>query len=225
MPKHLIAPSLLASDLGHLADSCALIQESEADWLHYDVMDGQFVPNISLGIPTLEAARKHLQKPIDVHLMIERPERHIEAFRKAGADHITVHVETCPHLHRTIQQIKDCGALAGVALNPSTPPVAIEEVLEDVDIILVMSVNPGFGGQKFIYRSLHKIETLRSMLDVRNLNPWLAVDGGIGPQNAQAVLQAGANALIAGSSVFGAADPARAIRHLKGTGHDLSQWV
>ncbi len=225
MPKHLVAPSLLAADLGRLDLACQLIDESAADWLHYDVMDGQFVPNLALGLPTLKATKALLRKPIDVHLMIERPERHIEAFREAGADHITVHYETCPHLHRTIQQIRATGALAGVAINPATDARLLDDVLEEVDIVLVMSVNPGFGGQKFIYRALQKIALLRERLDSRNLAAQIVVDGGVGLQNAEAVLQAGADVLVAGSSVFGTADSQAAIRQLKDIGHQVAQWV
>ena len=225
MPCHLIAPSLLAADFTRLADECALVDDSEADWLHYDTMDGSFVPNLSLGLGMLRAVRKLCAKPLDVHLMIERPERHIEAFREAGADHITVHQETCPHLHRTIQQIKATGAAAGVALNPATPVTAVEDVLEDVDLVLVMSVNPGFGGQKFIYRALDKIARLREAITTRNLGARIVVDGGVGEHNAQRVLQAGADVLVAGSAVFKAPDPREAIRRLKGVGHEVSAFA
>ena len=225
MPCHLIAPSLLAADFTRLADECALVDDSEADWLHYDTMDGSFVPNLSLGLGMLRAVRKLCAKPLDVHLMIERPERHIEAFREAGADHITVHQEACPHLHRTIQQIKATGAAAGVALNPATPVTAVEDVLEDVDLVLVMSVNPGFGGQKFIYRALDKIARLREAITTRNLGARIVVDGGVGEHNAQRVLQAGADVLVAGSAVFKAPDPREAIRRLKGVGHEVSAFA
>ena len=225
MPQHLIAPSLLAADLGRLDQACALINDSAADWLHYDVMDGQFVPNIALGLPTLRAARALTHKPIDVHLMMNAPERHLEAFREAGADHITVHYEVCHHLHRAVQQIRATGALAGVAINPATDARLLDDILDEVDIVLVMSVNPGFGGQKFIYRALHKIAVLRERLTTRNLGARIVVDGGVGLQNAQYVLQAGADVLVAGSSVFGASDPSAAVRQLKDTGHQIAQWV
>lgn len=225
MPSHLVAPSLLAADFTRLKEDIQLVNESSADWLHYDTMDGSFVPNFSLGLGMLRATKKLCTKPIDVHLMIERPERHIEAFREAGADHITVHQEACTHLHRVIQQIKSTGAKAGVALNPATHISSIEDVLEDLDIVLIMSVNPGFGGQKFIYRTIAKLEALQERLTERNLNPFVVVDGGIGIQNAQAVLKAGANVLVAGSAVYGADDPTKAIEDLKSVGHQVSYWT
>lgn len=225
MPKHLIAPSLLAADLSRLDLACQLVDDSAADWLHFDVMDGQFVPNISLGIPMLKATRKLVHKPIDVHLMIERPERHIEAFRDAGADAITVHYETCPNLHRSIQQIKAAGAMAGVAINPATDARLLDDILEEVDLVLVMSVNPGFGGQKFIYRALHKVAVLRERIVTRNLVTKISVDGGVGLQNAHAILQAGADVLVAGSAVFAAQDPSGVIRQLKDVSHQVGQWV
>lgn len=225
MPSHLVAPSLLAADFSKLQAEMDMFNASSADWLHYDTMDGQFVPNLSLGLGMLKAVRKMTTKPIDAHLMIERPERHIESFRKAGADHITVHAEACTHLHRVLQQIKATGAMAGVAINPATPVSSIIDVLEDVDIVLLMSVNPGFGGQKFIYRTINKIDALKSELDTRNLNPHIVVDGGVGLQNAQKVLQAGATVLVAGSAVFKAKDPSEAIRQLKDVGHEIAQWA
>lgn len=226
MPNHLVAPSLLAADLTRLPEEIALVNDTpEADWLHFDVMDGQFVPNMSFGLGMLRAARKLCRKPIDVHLMMERPERHLAAYREAGADHISVHYEACPNLHSTLQQIHALGALAGVAINPATTVDLLDDVLGDADIVLVMSVNPGFGGQKFIYRTLHKIERLRERLTTRNLGARIVVDGGVGPQNAQSVLQAGAHVLVAGSAVFGADDPRAAIQRLKGAGHEVAQFA
>jgi len=225
MPSHLVAPSLLAADFSKLQSEMDMFNASRADWLHYDTMDGQFVPNLSLGLGILKAGRKLTEKPIDVHLMIERPGRHIEAFKAAGADHITVHAEACTHLHRVVQQIKATGAKAGVAVNPGTPVSSIFDVLEDVDIVLIMSVNPGFGGQKFIYRAINKIDELKSELMTRNLNPHIVVDGGVGLQNAQKVLQAGADVLVAGSAVFKAHDPSEAIRQLKDVGHEMAHWA
>ncbi len=219
-PKHLIAPSLLAADFLHLADACQLINESEADWFHLDVMDGKFVPNISFGMPIISAVKKVCTKPLDVHLMIVEPEKYITAFRDAGADVITVHYEACPHLHRTIQQIRDTGAKAGVALNPHTSVDLIDDVLEDLDLVLIMSVNPGFGGQKFIYQTLNKIRKLQEKIITRNLSTVIEIDGGVGLQNAEAILQAGARVLVAGSSVFKAEQPLDAISRLKGIGKD-----
>ena len=193
----------------------AMVNRSEADWFHVDVMDGRFVPNITFGMLIVSAMHRLAQKPLDVHLMIVEPERYIEAFRKAGAHVLTVHYEACPHLHRTIQQIRESGALAGVALNPHTPVSALEDIIEDIDLVCLMSVNPGFGGQKFIYLTLHKIRQLREMIDTRNAHALIEIDGGVGLHNAETLLQAGADVLVAGNSVFGAADPEATIRELK----------
>ncbi|MCB0609465.1 MAG: ribulose-phosphate 3-epimerase [Lewinellaceae bacterium] len=220
MRKHLIAPSLLAADFTRLKEEVTMVNESEADWFHLDVMDGRFVPNISFGMFIIEAISRIATKPLDVHLMIESPDRYIEAFRAAGADHITVHYEACPHLHRVIQQIKDSGAKAGVALNPHTPVELLEDILEDLDIVLIMSVNPGFGGQKFIYRSIPKIRKLKDMISVMNTKTLIEVDGGVGLQNAETLLQAGTDVLVAGTTVFKADDPADAIHRLKTIGWD-----
>jgi ribulose-phosphate 3-epimerase len=219
--NHLIAPSLLAADFTRLDRDVAMVEQSRADWLHLDVMDGRFVPNISFGMFIVQAIRKISAKPLDVHLMIVEPERYIEQFRSAGADIITVHYEACHHLHRTIQQIKDTGAKAGVALNPHTSVELLEDVLEDLDLVCIMSVNPGFGGQKFIYRSIPKIARLRQMAEERNLYPLIEVDGGVGLQNAEKILQAGADVLVAGSSVFGAENPTDAIARMKDIGQEV----
>ena len=192
-----------------------MVNTSEADWFHLDVMDGRFVPNITFGMFVIEAIAKLAKKPLDVHLMIVEPEKYIEAFRKAGADVITVHYETCPHLHRTVHQIKECGAKAGVALNPHTPVHLLEDIIEYLDLVLIMSVNPGFGGQKCIYNTLSKVKKLREMIDTRNAGALIEIDGGVGLQNAESLLQAGANVLVAGSSVFGADDPHATIQALK----------
>lgn len=216
--KHLIAPSVLAADFTRLQDAFDLVNRSEADWFHLDVMDGRFVPNITFGMFIIEAMKKMAEKPLDVHLMIVEPEKYINDFRSAGADVITVHYEACPNLHRTIHQIKESGAKAGVALNPHTPVSMLEDVIEDLDLVCIMSVNPGFGGQKFIYQSIPKIQRLYDMITVRNSAAIIEVDGGVGLHNAEKLLQAGARVLVAGSSVFGAADPVKAIADLKALG-------
>jgi ribulose-phosphate 3-epimerase len=212
---HLIAPSLLAADFTKLADEMAMVNASEADWFHVDVMDGRFVPNITFGMMIVEAMHKLARKPLDVHLMIVEPERYIESFRAAGAEVISVHYEACAHLHRTVQQIKDTGAKAGVALNPHTPVSVLEDLIEDLDLVVLMSVNPGFGGQKFIYQTLPKVRKLREMIDTANSKALIEIDGGVGLQNAEVLLQAGADVLVAGNSVFKAADPVATIAQLK----------
>ncbi len=218
--KPYIAPSLLAADFTRLDREIGMVNASEADWLHLDVMDGRFVPNITFGMLMVEAAKRLCTKPLDVHLMIVEPEKYIEAFREAGAEVITVHQEACPHLHRTLQQIRATGARAGVAINPSTPVDTLDDVLEDLDLVCVMSVNPGFGGQKFIYRTLHKVQQLKNRLTERNLSALIEIDGGVGPQNAEVLVRAGAHVLVAGSSVFGAADPLKAVSILKNAGQE-----
>ncbi len=212
---HLVAPSLLAADFLHLDRAVDLVNSSEADWFHLDVMDGQFVPNISFGQFIVEQIAVQAEKYVDVHLMIEDPGRYVESFVRAGAHGVTVHAEACPHLHRVVQQIKEAGGRAGVALNPHTPVSHLEHIIEDLDLVLIMTVNPGFGGQKFIYHSIPKIQQAADLIAVHNSRAVIEVDGGIGLQNAQKVLEAGARVLVAGSAVFGADDPAAYIRQLK----------
>lgn len=223
MKRHLIAPSVLAADFSHLARDFEMVNRSEADWFHVDVMDGRFVPNISFGMDIISTMKKLADKPLDVHLMIVEPERYIERFREAGADVITVHYEACPHLHRTLQQIRATGAKAGVALNPHTPVSLLEPIIEEVDLVCIMSVNPGFGGQKFIYHAIPKIKRLKELIAVHNARTLIEVDGGVGMQNAEKILQAGADVLVAGSSVFKAEDPVKMISRLKGIGRDIWQ--
>jgi len=212
----IIAPSLLASDFLHLEDECRMLNTSKADWFHLDVMDGRFVPNISFGLPVIEAIRKATSKILDVHLMILEPEKYVEDFKKAGADRITVHIEACPHLHRNIQQIKGLGLKAGVALNPHTPVNLLENILQDIDTVLLMSVNPGFGGQQFIPQTIDKIRELKHMIKEKGADVLIEIDGGVTVENALAILHTGADILVAGSSVFKSADPAATIAQLKG---------
>ena len=211
----IIAPSLLAANFLHLEDECKMVNESEADWLHLDVMDGRFVPNISFGIPVISQVSKVAKKPCDVHLMILEPERYVESFKKAGADHISVHIEACPHLHRNIQQIKSLNMKAGVAVNPHTPIDTLKDILGDVDIVLLMSVNPGFGGQSFIPQTLNKISELRKIIDDNKLDVKIEIDGGVTVENAKEILDAGAHVLVAGNTVFAAKNPKEIIAQLK----------
>ena len=216
--KHLLAPSLLAADFTRLYEAIDLVENSEADWYHLDVMDGVFVPNISFGMSIIKQLRVISKKTFDVHLMMVKPEKYITQFREAGADVITVHYEACPHIHRTLAQIRETGAKAGVAINPGTPVSVLEDVLDEADLVLLMSVNPGFGGQKFIYNTLKKIEQVKERIITRNLPAKIEIDGGVGLQNAEAILKAGADVLVAGSSVFKAENPSEAITRLKEIG-------
>lgn len=208
----IIAPSLLSANFLHLQEACNMLNQSEAEWFHLDVMDGRFVPNISFGIPVVAAIRKATKKVCDVHLMIEEPEKYAQAFKDAGADVLTVHVEACRHLHRNIQQIKALGMKAGVAINPHTPISAIAEIIADVDLVCVMSVNPGFGGQKFITSMLPKIEELKNTITAKGSNAMIEVDGGVTLDNAASIINAGADILVAGNTVFGATVPIDAIK-------------
>jgi ribulose-phosphate 3-epimerase len=211
----IIAPSLLASNFLKLEEECTMLNESEADWFHLDVMDGRFVPNISFGFPVIEQIRKTTTKQFDVHLMIEEPEKYAEAFRKAGADRLIVHLEACRNLHRNIQQIKSLGMKAGVAINPHSPVDLLVDIISDLDQVCIMSVNPGFGGQYFIPHTFQKIRMLRKMIDERGVHVLIEVDGGITLENASAIKNAGADVFVAGSTVFKSADPKAVIQSLK----------
>ncbi|HTI92212.1 MAG TPA: ribulose-phosphate 3-epimerase [Puia sp.] len=211
----IIAPSLLASNFLRLEDECNMLNESKADWFHLDVMDGRFVPNISFGMPVIAQIRKATTKVCDVHLMIEEPERYAEDFKKAGADRLTVHLEACRHLHRNLQQIKSLGMKAGVALNPHSPVDLLSDVLQDIDMVLIMSVNPGFGGQEFIPHTFQKIRNLRRMIHDRGLNTLIQIDGGVTTENAASLVKAGADVLVAGTTVFKSKDPKATIHTLK----------
>ena len=211
----IIAPSLLAADFLQLNNACEILNRSEAEWLHLDVMDGRFVPNISFGIPVIQSIRKATPKIFDVHLMIEEPEKYAQAFKEAGANILTVHAEACRHLHRNLQQIKSLDLKAGIAINPHTPLSSIEEVLADADLVCIMSVNPGFGGQKFISSSLDKISRLKELILKKSLTTLIEVDGGVTLENAPQIVKAGADVLVAGNTVFSAPDPIKMIHDLK----------
>lgn len=209
--ERILAPSILSADFAHLGDAVRVVEGSDAQWVHLDIMDGRFVPNISYGFAVVEAVRRCTRKPLDAHLMIVEPDRYLERFAKAGADIITVHYEACPHLHRTLQAIRELGVKAGVAINPHTPPELLRDVLPYADLVLLMSVNPGFGGQKFIETSWGRLDRLVVLIRAEGTETLVEVDGGVGPHNAARLWAAGADALVAGSAVFGAADPAGAI--------------
>jgi ribulose-phosphate 3-epimerase len=211
----IIAPSLLAADFLNLHEACSMLNRSEAEWLHLDIMDGRFVPNISFGLPVITSIKKATNKIFDVHLMIEEPEKFTPAFKAAGADILTVHVEACNHLHRNLEQIRSLNMKAGVALNPHTPISQIEEVLSDADLVCIMTVNPGFGGQKFITSMLSKIERLKNAIIKQNSKALIEIDGGVTLENAEAIVKAGADILVAGSTVFNSADPEGVILQLK----------
>jgi ribulose-phosphate 3-epimerase len=211
----IIAPSILAADFANLQREVEMINSSQADWIHIDIMDGVFVPNISMGVPVVEAIKRHSKKPLDVHLMIVQPEKYVEAFCNAGAETISVHIEACHHLHRNIQQIKLLGCKAGVAINPHTPISHLSEIIQDIDLVCLMSVNPGFGGQKFIEKTYEKIEELKTLINSKKSSALIEIDGGVNQQNAKALLVAGAHVLVAGNSVFASENPNEAIRRLK----------
>jgi ribulose-phosphate 3-epimerase len=212
---HLVSPSLLAADFANLEKDVMMINRSEADWLHLDIMDGVFVPNISFGFPVIKAVKKVVTKPLDVHLMIIDPDQFLTRFRDAGADNLTVQYEACTHLHRTVTEIRNLGMKAGVAINPHTPVSLLKNILPSVDMVLIMTVNPGFGGQSFIEESYNKISELRKMIDADGYKVLIEVDGGIDTSNAAKLIDSGVNVLVAGNSVFGSKDPTQTIRKLK----------
>ncbi len=211
----IVSPSLLSADFLHLSKDIEMVNHSQADWFHLDIMDGVFVPNISYGLPVVSHIKKMATKPLDVHLMIVQPERYVEAFHKAGADILTVHYEACTHLHRTIQQIKAQGMKAGVSLNPHTPVSLLEDVIEDIDVVLLMSVNPGFGGQTFIEQTINKVDKLKKLIMESNSHTLIEIDGGVNFETGKRLVNAGADALVAGSFVFNSPDPEANIKGLK----------
>ena len=211
----IVSPSLLSADFLHLSKDIEMVDRSQADWFHLDIMDGVFVPNISYGLPVVSQIKKMATKPLDVHLMIVQPERYVEAFHKAGADILTVHYEACTHLHRTIQQIKAQGMKAGVSLNPHTPVSLLEDIIKDIDVVLLMSVNPGFGGQSFIEQTINKVDKLKKLIIESNSHTLIEIDGGVNFETGKRLVNAGADALVAGSFVFNATDPEANIKGLK----------
>ena len=213
--KHLIAPSILSADFANMQRDVEMINNSKADWFHVDIMDGMFVPNISFGFPVIKAIKKYAKKPLDVHLMIVDTDRYLQNFKDAGADILTVHLEACPHLHRTVQAIKTLGMKAGVAINPHTPANLLSEVIADIDLVCVMSVNPGFGGQKFIENTYHKIMNLTEMIRASKSKAMIEIDGGVDMNNYQKLIDTGANVLVAGNTVFSSSNPTKTIADLK----------
>ena len=213
--SHLIAPSVLSADFAHLGRDIEMINQSEGDWFHVDVMDGQFVPNMSFGFPVLKAVKKQAKKPLDVHLMIVDPDRFTEAFKEAGADWLTVHIEACTHLHRSIQKIKSLGMKAGVAINPHTNILLLKDIISEIDLVNVMSVNPGFGGQKFIENTYQKVRDLKALIKTQQSSALIEIDGGVDLKNYRLLLDAGADVLVAGNTVFSSPDPEATIALLK----------
>lgn len=212
---HLVAPSILSADFGNIQRDVEMINSSNADWFHVDIMDGVFVPNISFGFPVLKSIAKHAKKPLDVHLMIVNPDQYVQPFKEAGAEILTVHFEACTHLHRSIQNIKNTGMKAGVAINPHTPVSVLEDIIAEVDLVCMMSVNPGFGGQKFIENTYHKVGQLKTLIKSKHSKALIEIDGGVDLNNYKKLLQSGADVLVAGNTVFSSKDPVETIKELK----------